>query len=70
MKHIRDIEQDTKPPAKSSADAPFLEQYRDKIKLEGAEMFKDYLPCHYFDYIGGTSTGGYVYLYESGLDID
>jgi len=19
-----------------------------------------YLPCHYFDYIGGTSTGGYV----------
>jgi hypothetical protein len=22
--------------------------------------FCRYLPCHYFDYIGGTSTGGYV----------
>ena len=24
------------------------------------DKHKRYLPCHYFDYIGGSSTGGYV----------
>ncbi|OCK74100.1 hypothetical protein K432DRAFT_247363, partial [Lepidopterella palustris CBS 459.81] len=30
---------------------------------EGFERTRqNYLPCHYFDYIGGTSTGGQVLL--------
>jgi len=31
-------------------------------KLEDDEL---YLPCHYFTFIGGTSTGGYVLLFFS-----
>lgn len=27
-----------------------------------------YIPCHYFDYIGGTSTGGYDHLVDSFLE--
>jgi hypothetical protein len=30
----------------------------DEISSCGSEDCR-YLPCHYFDYIGGTSTGGY-----------
>lgn len=26
--------------------------------VEGGDSFFRFLPCHYFDYIGGTSTGG------------
>jgi hypothetical protein len=37
---------------KSSADSPLLESAPDTVK--GSK----YLPCHYFDFICGTSTGG------------
>ncbi|KAH7394188.1 acyl transferase/acyl hydrolase/lysophospholipase [Phaeosphaeria sp. MPI-PUGE-AT-0046c] len=39
---------------KSSADSPLLESVPDSVK--GSE----YLPCHYFDFICGTSTGGLI----------
>lgn len=29
-----------------------------KKTSEGGDIFSRFLPCHYFDYIGGTSTGG------------
>lgn len=29
-----------------------------KRTSEGGDRFSRFLPCHYFDYIGGTSTGG------------
>ena len=31
----------------------------------GLEESDLYLPCHYFTYVGGTSTGGYIILYTS-----
>jgi hypothetical protein len=34
--------------------------YPDKDKIEGLDPARRYLPCHYFDYIGGTSAGGYA----------
>jgi hypothetical protein len=37
--------------ASSSADQPATE-------LAGNPLWTGYLPCHYFDYIFGTSTGG------------
>jgi hypothetical protein len=32
---------------------------------EGVEDWDLFLPCHYFTYIGGTSTGGYVRINRS-----
>ncbi|OCK91990.1 uncharacterized protein K441DRAFT_463573, partial [Cenococcum geophilum 1.58] len=29
-----------------------------EMKLAGNSLWTGYLPCHYFDYIFGTSTGG------------
>lgn len=29
-----------------------------KKTSEAGDLFSRFLPCHYFDYIGGTSTGG------------
>ncbi len=29
-----------------------------KKTSEAGDIFSRFLPCHYFDYIGGTSTGG------------
>jgi hypothetical protein len=30
----------------------------DDIGIDGCSRYEGYLPCHYFDYIAGTSTGG------------
>jgi hypothetical protein len=32
--------------------------FSDELKDSLKPKFSGYLPCHYFDYIGGTSTGG------------
>lgn len=54
---------DEKNQATSSADSPLL-----RFRLDQTDRFQQrsrvpivegrYLPCHYFDYIGGTSIGG------------
>lgn len=31
------------------------------VEARKAPKEQRYLPCHYFDYIGGSSTGAYVY---------
>ena len=36
------------------------ERRREKTLIELEERADKYLPCHYFDVIGGTSTGGSV----------
>lgn len=33
---------------------------KDALRQEMTKQRGKYLPCHYFDYIGGTSTGGSV----------
>lgn len=30
----------------------------DEVVVDGCSRYEGYLPCHYFDYIAGTSTGG------------
>ena len=72
---ISGIERSQHPEARTSADSPLLddksvEQGFDDLRsmwpdnrteqhLESASQF---LPCHYFDFIGGSSTGGYAAL--------
>lgn len=52
MKEIEREERRMDQHSKSSADSPYLRNVqKDAWKSE-------YLPCHYFDFIGGTSTGG------------
>ncbi|KAH3957851.1 hypothetical protein HBI62_038030 [Parastagonospora nodorum] len=70
MKAIRDIEQEpTHPDGKHFTSFHPLEDIStslESISREHSPMadsllgpsIADYLPCHYFDYIGGTSTGG------------
>ncbi|KIX04444.1 uncharacterized protein Z518_05312 [Rhinocladiella mackenziei CBS 650.93] len=57
MKEIENIEKNLKPEALSSAatDRISRKDIPDHVFGEGK-----YLPCHYFDYIGGTSTGGLI----------
>jgi hypothetical protein len=57
MKQIENIEKNLKPEAPSSAatDRISRKDIPDHVFGEGK-----YLPCHYFDYIGGTSTGGLI----------
>jgi hypothetical protein len=56
MDRIRKIEQTQKSRAKSSADSPLFDNESD------AKYFRNdaYIPCHYFDYIAGTSIGGSI----------
>ena len=42
-------------------------QFGNRCEPAGAES-SPWLPCHYFDYVAGTSTGGYVpYVMFMGL---
>jgi hypothetical protein len=56
MEKIRSIERSLKPTADSSADSPLF----DNKSLRRAVPNDDYIPCHYFDYIAGTSIGGSI----------
>ena len=58
MEHIADIERNSEPRADSSISSPLIEAYHS----EG-----EFLPCHYCDYIGGTSTGGLIAIMLSRL---
>ena len=66
MQHLlREIQKlEEKYDVKSSADSPLLryrsqkvEEMLPKPKLPGTEE-GSFLPCHYFDFIGGTGVGG------------
>lgn len=57
MKEIADIERNHAKPALSSAHTDRIprEAIPDRVYREG-----HYLPCHYFDYVAGTSFGGLI----------
>ena len=43
---------------KNSAIAPNSRSPSAAVNIQLTPSLSGYLPCHYFDYIGGTSTGG------------
>ncbi|KAL2161997.1 hypothetical protein VTH06DRAFT_7782 [Thermothelomyces fergusii] len=57
MREIEQIEKSLKPPASASTQTDRIPraQIPDDVFREG-----QYLPCHYFDYIAGTSLGGLI----------
>ncbi|EMT67046.1 Calcium-independent phospholipase A2-gamma [Fusarium odoratissimum] len=60
MTRIRDIERNHEDPAPSSTYYPWMgkrEQDANEDNPESERVDK-FLPCHYFDYVAGTSTGG------------
>lgn len=63
MKEIEALERSADPNATSSAYSPLvdfsLEETLDSIPNDNKHR-SQYLPCHYFDYIAGTSTGGLI----------
>ena len=66
MTSVSRIERDLDPEADSSAASPLF-RLRDKGGKESPQSYPEakggpYLPCHYFDYIGGISTGGYDFV--------
>ncbi|KAH8897000.1 FabD/lysophospholipase-like protein [Thozetella sp. PMI_491] len=69
MKEIARIEQTTEPLAQSSAAT-----VRVAPELMSAEVLRNglYLPCHYFDYIAGTSFGGLIAIMVGmlGMSVD
>ena len=48
------------PPSKTSEEATRREM--DNAAEDCVTDSSPWLPCHYFDYMAGTSTGGYIYL--------
>lgn len=55
MEEIAKCEREEDPQARSSADSPIFFRREEVDSPEEAFIA---LPCHYFDYIAGTSTGG------------
>ena len=53
MDHIEKIELRTDPNSTSSTDSPWTTSKSNRLD-------RRYLPCHYFDYIGGSSTCGLI----------
>lgn len=63
MKEIGTLERETDSEAISSAYSPLVNCLRDEtlaMSPNGTRPALEYLPCHYFDYVGGASTGGLV----------
>jgi hypothetical protein len=64
MEVIAACEQDTHPSATTSADSPLLEPEQAQVEMKrlspAQTKTSNFLPCHYFDYIAGTSTGGLI----------
>lgn len=63
MQAIKEFEQNQADTKQSSADSPLLRYLNDrgdgfsaKGRVRGLEG--QYLPCHYFDFIGGSGVGG------------
>jgi hypothetical protein len=53
--------------ASEQGDRPQTGQERPVIatSTDGLDESDLFLPCHYFNYIGGTSTGGYVRCFSA-----
>jgi hypothetical protein len=64
MREIRDLEMALIPAARTSSDSPLIEGPISPRATERSSLTSshthDFLPCHYFDYIAGTSTGGLI----------
>ncbi|KAI1802871.1 FabD/lysophospholipase-like protein [Daldinia bambusicola] len=59
MLKIKEIEtEDTDGGICSSSDYSWMGTYPSKESASNESTLNDFLPCHYFDYIAGTSTGG------------
>lgn len=60
MTRIRDIEREHEDPAYKSSSYPWMGQREQNANEDNpeSERVDDFLPCHYFDYVAGTSTGG------------
>lgn len=64
MQEIANIERGLKPPAYSSDASPLFQIEGESVgeaAVSAADQYAEYdnyLPCHYFDYICGTSSGG------------
>ena len=59
MGKIRNIEEKLCRDIKGSGDYPWMEKEPARSEEDNsAEKSAKFLPCHYFDYITGTSTGG------------
>ena len=60
---LEEIARMEQPQAKSSAHTPLIDSsiYKDSpTPSQYKSPTSNYLPCHYFDYIAGTSTGGLI----------
>ena len=60
---VQDSEHRVDPQAKSSAYSPLFNCLSDEgliLSTGGTRSVLGYLPCHYFDYVSGTSTGGLI----------
>lgn len=63
MKEVEILEKDCDSGAISSAYSPLVDCLSDgalATSSSGTRPAPEYLPCHYFDYVGGASTGGLV----------
>ncbi|EXM15503.1 hypothetical protein FoTM2_016595 [Fusarium oxysporum f. sp. vasinfectum] len=60
MTRIRDIERNHEDPAPSSTYYPWMGKHEQDANEDNpeSERVDKFLPCHYFDYVAGTSTGG------------
>jgi hypothetical protein len=59
MSTIQRLEQPERgkgPPVKSSADYPWKLKDDDELVAASTDSANQFYPCHYFDYIAGTST--------------
>lgn len=63
METITNLERSTNPKATSSAYSPLMDCLQDTHLppiLDDTKWTSRYLPCHYFDYVSGTSTGALI----------
>jgi hypothetical protein len=74
MKCIADVEISTKPIAKKSSDSPLVNSEASigdsKTTSNDLNDISGFRPCHYFDYIAGTSTGGLIAIMLGRLRMD
>lgn len=62
MTTIRTLERQHEDPAPSSCCYSWMRpsNHRTTEATADSDRVDEYLPCHYFDYVAGTSTGGFV----------